>query len=313
MTIPAGTLQFHLSMLNDRARTAGYIKCIRDVVRPGDTVLDIGTGTGIFALAAARAGARQVYAIEVGRVARLARHLIRDNGFEDRIRLIRGRSTDVWLPERADVLISELIGDEPLAERVVGVTRDALARLLKPGARLIPASLKILGLPVEVPRGELGKLTFERETLQRWHSWYGLEFSSLARIAGRVTSGLNFEHSINPYEMRDWRILSKPILLAHIDFATWQRPSIFARRTAVASEPGELDAIAVYFELCVGETTFLSTHPAVVEESNHWQSPLRVLANPIALSTGNEINLDYWYRRKGCVSGCKVSVVGHGH
>ncbi len=160
MVVPADTIQLHVNMLNDRTRTSAYLASISKAVRPGDVVLDIGTGTGVFSIAAARAGARHVYAIEAGRIAKAARTLFEVNGVADRVTLIRGWSTCISLPERADVLIAELIGDDPLAEQVIGITRDAVMRLLKPDARLVPSDIKIFGVPVTVPTDELGKLTF---------------------------------------------------------------------------------------------------------------------------------------------------------
>ena len=62
-----------VKMLNDRARTDAFIRAIEATVRPGDVVVDLGTGTGVLALAAARAGARRVYAIEASGVGRAAR------------------------------------------------------------------------------------------------------------------------------------------------------------------------------------------------------------------------------------------------
>src|SRR5439155_3036542 len=56
------SLAIHVKMLNDRRRTSQFLTSIREVVRPGDVVVDLGTGTGILAVAAARAGARHVYA-----------------------------------------------------------------------------------------------------------------------------------------------------------------------------------------------------------------------------------------------------------
>jgi len=103
MKFVADAILFHASMLNDRRRTAGYLASIRDIVKPGDVVVDIGTGTGILAIAAVRAGARHVYAIEEARIARVARTLFEANGMTDHITLIRGRSTEVKLPQRADV------------------------------------------------------------------------------------------------------------------------------------------------------------------------------------------------------------------
>ena len=123
-------------------------------------------------------------------------------------------STQIWLPERADVLVSELIGDEPLAERVIGITQDALRRLLKPGARLLPSGIKIFGLPVTVPVQELSKHTFTSGTLQSWQSWYNIDFAPLVKIVHRSFLNSLFGYFINPYTMRHWKTLSAPVLLA---------------------------------------------------------------------------------------------------
>lgn len=143
MKLSQDVMQLHLDMLNDRTRTLSFIEAIRETVRPGDVVLDVGTGTGILAAAAARAGARHVYAIEAGQIHRVARELFASNNLSDRITLVKGWSTQVELPERADVLISEVIGHEPLAEDVLETTWDAVARLVKPDARLVPRRLRI--------------------------------------------------------------------------------------------------------------------------------------------------------------------------
>jgi hypothetical protein len=170
-------------MLNDRTRTSSYMDAIGRAVRPGDVVLDIGTGTGIFALAAALAGARHVYALEVGRVAHAARSLFAANGVSHRITLIQHWSTEIELPERADVLVSELIGDEPLAEGVLGITKDAVRRLLTPGARLVPSGIQIFGLPITIPEDVLNMCMFTPATVENWQAWYGLDFSPLTKVA----------------------------------------------------------------------------------------------------------------------------------
>ena len=146
------------------------------------------------------------------------RALFEANGMTDPITLIRGRSTEVRLPQRADVLICELIGNEPLAERVIGITKDALRRLLKPGARLVPSGLKIFGLPATIPDTELSKCTFLPEVVQNWQSWYGMEFSPLSEV--ELFS--NLVDFINPYTVRLWKSLGPPVLLADVDFKTWR-------------------------------------------------------------------------------------------
>ena len=83
-------------MLHDDRRTGDYLAALAEAVRPGDVVLDIGTGSGVLAIAAARAGARRVYAVEASDIAEVAERVFAANGVEDRSRSSpagRGRSS----------------------------------------------------------------------------------------------------------------------------------------------------------------------------------------------------------------------------
>ena len=281
-----------VAMLNDRARTSSFLKGIQEVVRPGDIVVDIGTGTGILAIAAARAGARHVYAIEATSIGKLAKAIFEANGVADRITLIEGWSTRITLPEPGDVLISEMIGNEPLAEKVLEITTDAIKRLLKPNARLVPNKVKIFGLPVTIPSAELMKHTFVTETLQNWQSWYGVDFNPLSN----VTRNSPHAFFINSYSARDWKALSEPILLAEINFREVNKLVIDNTVTATASASGHLDGLLEYFELELGPTTRFSTHPAQVDADNHWRSPVWTFTDPLLLQTGDRFTVTYKYR-----------------
>ncbi|MGK0189232.1 MAG: protein arginine N-methyltransferase 1 [Verrucomicrobiales bacterium] len=115
-----------------------YSKAIRETVRPGDVVVDIGAGTGIFSFLACQAGARKVYAIEPNDAAFLGRELTRTNGFTDRIEWFQKLSTDVELPEKADVVVADLRGILPFFSPNIRTLADAKKRFLKPEGTLIP-------------------------------------------------------------------------------------------------------------------------------------------------------------------------------
>jgi len=125
----------HARMLHDDRRTRDFIAALTAAVRPGDVVLDIGTGSGVLAVALARTGAKRVYAVEASDIAAVAARVFEANGVADRATLVPGWSRQIELPERADLLVAEIIGNEPLEEEILETTLDARGRLLKPGAR----------------------------------------------------------------------------------------------------------------------------------------------------------------------------------
>ena len=283
----------HVAMLNDRARTSRFLAGIQEVVRRGDVVIDLGTGTGILAIAAVHAGAKHVYAIEASGMAKLAKDIFKLNGFADRITLIEGWSTQVNLPEKADVLVSEMVGNEPLAENLLEITNDAIKRFLKPDARLIPGKVRIFGLPVAIPRSELIKHTFVAETLQHWQSWYGIDFSPLAE----ATRNASHAFFIDPFSACHWTTLGEPVLLADVDFKKGEQRWIDRTITVGAKTAGLLDGLLEYFELELGPMTGFSTHPGQVDETNHWLSPVWIFPNPMLLEPGDQFAITYQYRK----------------
>src|SRR6266511_5050393 len=100
------SLHHHAGMIRDRVRTDAYARALEEVVRPESVVLDLGAGTGILTLLAARAGARRIFAVEHADIIELARELAVANDLADRITFVQGTSTAVTLPEAADVVVS---------------------------------------------------------------------------------------------------------------------------------------------------------------------------------------------------------------
>src|SRR5688572_6272119 len=139
------------SMIADTVRMKAYAEALRRAVRPGDIVVDIGTGTGIFALLACQYGAARVYAIEPNQNIHVAKILAKENGFSDRIEFIQEISTKVSFIDKADVIISDLRGLLPLFEKHIPALVDARKRILKDGGVLIPKRDTLNFCIVEAP------------------------------------------------------------------------------------------------------------------------------------------------------------------
>ena len=152
MSRPTGyNLYGYGQMITDRPRMEAYAEALRRLLPPGGVVLDIGAGTGIFSLLAARLGAGQVHAVEPDDAIEVARQAARANGLADRITFYRQCSTEVNLPSRADLIISDLRGVLPLFQRHLPAIADARRRLLAPGGVLIPSRDSLWGALVQAP------------------------------------------------------------------------------------------------------------------------------------------------------------------
>jgi type I protein arginine methyltransferase len=126
------------AMIADGGRSGAYAKAIAAAVRPGDTVAEIGCGPGVFSLLACRAGARRVFAIESEDSIQFARQLAAANGFADRIEFFQSDSRKTELPERANVIVSDIRGALPFRDSAIPSIEDARQRFLAPGGILIP-------------------------------------------------------------------------------------------------------------------------------------------------------------------------------
>lgn len=139
----------HVLMLNDKIRMNAYEKAIKEVVKPGMTVLDIGTGTGNLALWALEAGALKVYAIDINKEIILEANVrIKNAGFIDKFESFNALSYDVTLPEKVDVIMSEILGNLADNQEMTPILEDARQRFLKPNGVFIPSKVETFLVPV---------------------------------------------------------------------------------------------------------------------------------------------------------------------
>jgi type I protein arginine methyltransferase len=144
---------FHDLLLGDELRMRAYRQAIREAVEPGDVVVDLGTGTGVLARWALDAGAARVYAIERDpELLDRATAEAEAAGLGGRFVPVAGLSFDVTLPEPADLVVSEILGNLVDNEDCCRILADAIDRFLRPGGRLLPRRAERYLVPVEARR-----------------------------------------------------------------------------------------------------------------------------------------------------------------
>jgi protein arginine N-methyltransferase 1 len=240
------TVRGHGEMIRDAIRVGRYVEALRRVVKPGSIVLDIGTGTGILAVAACRFGARRVFAVEPGDVIELAREVAAANGVAGRIEFIQGYSTAVELDTRADVIVADLHGILPFFEKGIATWIDARERLLAPGGTLVPRRETIWAAVVEAP-------TLHDEIVSPWNgAAQGIDLD-----AGRVhaTSEMYRER----FAAED--LLTQPARWAELDYATVEDVNASGSLRVRVERDGTAHGIALWFDAVLAEGVEMSNAP----------------------------------------------------
>ena len=268
-----GLLHYHASLLADDDRVDRFREAVHEVVRPGDVVVDVGTGTGLLAYFACQAGAARVFAIEEGPVVNLAREIAKVNGFDDRVQFFDDRSYRVELPERADVLISETLWNFGVGEGMVGVLADAHRRFLKPGARSIPAAVELHVAAVQTGR-------VYAQLRDRPRDRHGIDFSSIRRCQ------LN---NVQMPRLHSDDFLAPPAVLLTTELDESAATDFDAEVTVTTTRDGVLHGIGGWFRCRLTPTIALDNEPPSV--TSNWAHAFFPVQKPIAVVPGDEISL----------------------
>jgi protein arginine N-methyltransferase 1 len=293
----------HARMLHDDRRTNDYIAALRMAVRPTDVVLDIGTGSGVLAIAAARAGARHVYAVEASDIADVAERVFACNGVQDRVTLIRGWSREIELPEPADVMAAEIIGNEPFEEEILETTLDARRRLLRSDPRMIPHALELVARPLLLPDREARQRALGRLAIERWRQLYGIEFQPLldAAFAGAVN---------NPTEaevLARWPPVGPPVALTTVKLGRYQRPTVDATAELAVEHTAPVNAVALTFRAHLYGSIVHTLDPWRWPSSS-WATSVWVLPDAVRIGAGETLHVRYTRRVPGRADGLTWAV-----
>lgn len=168
----------HEEMLKDQTRTLAYRSAIYQNANlfKGKVVLDVGCGTGILSMFAARSGAKHVIGVDMSNIINMAKKIVALNGFSDKITLIQGKMEEIELPfPKVDIIISEWMGYFLLYESMLDTVLYARDKYLVPGGIIMPdkASMHIAG----IEDGE-----YKEEKIGFWRDVYGFDYSPFQEI-----------------------------------------------------------------------------------------------------------------------------------
>jgi protein arginine N-methyltransferase 7 len=284
---------FHFAMLNDKPRNAFYADALVRAIVPGESiVLDIGSGSGLLAILAAKAGAKHVYSIEGSRdMAEIARTNVLHNGLQSRVTILHRLSTDVQSQDlqmhgRPTVLVSELLGTLLLGEDALAYVADARTRLMSSASSCIV-----------IPEQGIQYVTLIESEAVRNVSYVGRADGSIDMDAFnllRDTSSTFLTKQVGfRLSKEGYRAMSIRMPVFSVNFATDDRAPSRPRHTLrlpfVVSWTGVIDAAMFSWSVSApGADAVMSTHPEETVDNlprdMHWGQALQKLADTTSSS-----------------------------
>lgn len=268
-------------MVADRPRTDAFAMAIAEVVKPGDVVIDVGAGTGILSILAAKAGARRVIAVEYSDMANLASELIKHNGLENQIEVFHGNAHKLHLDEKADVIISEWLGHMAYVECMFSSVIHVRDAWLKPKGLLLPSSVDVMLAPIDDSESyhDYGPGFWQKSNI------HGINFSCFTQ------KELQMGHATKLHVPSKFLLApGKPI--NHLKTVEAQPGDEWCSGTVEyeIQRDGIVNGFAGWFNTQLSPSVLLDTAPHC--PTTHWEQTY-FPHYPMAVSAGQTIRVDY--------------------
>ncbi|MDC0744661.1 50S ribosomal protein L11 methyltransferase [Polyangium mundeleinium] len=261
--------RWHFAMLNDHERNRAFERALGTAI--GDshcTVLDVGSGTGLLSMMAARAGAGAVFTCEsVAAIARLARRIITENKLDHHISVIPKVSTDLVvgrdMPRRADLLVTETVDCGLLGEGILPIVRHAREKLLRPEATIIPGRAKVRFQLLESDAVHRNNFAFEAS---------GFDVSLFNQVSTKTYFPVRLRAHPHVFLSPAAEAFEFDFARGPLDPRTREVPLTTTRR-------GRVHGIAFWFELDLGGGVVLTNAPT--NPQSHWMQAVQCFEVPI--------------------------------
>lgn len=295
---------WHMPMMNDQQRNEAYRDALNKLVTPDDIVLEIGSGSGILSLIAAKAGAKHVYAIEASKnFAEISRVNFHRNHQAEKITIVNEMSTAVQvspvpkkrklsekddpapvvqsLPQKCTLLVAEILGTMLDGESSIHYYEDARRRLLTENAKIIP------GYGIQYA----SLISSEQfKTLTQGFGFDDLDLSSFNRF--RDSCSLIFSKNYGVlFQNLDITELTNPIVIYEVDYTKHGLMDIMPEcgelvKEVEIIESGDAIAVMYWWEVYLDEerTIRISTHPndpsGSIARAANWGQGIQLIEGP---------------------------------